>query len=45
MAKLEDIAVIVAENDHEKYVDTILATIEEAAKKRGSGIRRHFIEA
>ena len=38
MAKLEDIAVIVAENDHEKYVDTILATIEEAAKKRGSGI-------
>ena len=44
MAKLEDIAVIVAEDEHEKYVDTILKTIEDAAKKRGSGIAKRTHE-
>ena len=44
MARLEDIAVIVAEDEHEKYVDTILKTIEEAAKKRGSGIAKRTHE-
>ena len=33
-----EIKVMVAEESHEKYVDTILKTIEEAAKVRGSGI-------
>ncbi|MCH5168870.1 MAG: GNAT family N-acetyltransferase [Prevotellaceae bacterium] len=36
--KSEDICVLVADADHEKYVDTILATIREAARKRGTGI-------
>ena len=38
METTEDIQVIVADEEHEKYVDTILKTIEEAAKVRGSGI-------
>lgn len=36
--------VIVADESHEKYVDTILDTIEIAARKRGSGIARRTHE-
>ena len=36
--KSEDIRVMVADAEHEAYVDTILDTIREAAKKRGTGI-------
>ena len=38
--KIEDIDVIVADETHEKYVDTILETISEAAKVRGTGIAK-----
>ena len=34
----DGIKVIVADASHEKYVDLILTTISEAAKKRGTGI-------
>lgn len=34
----DGISVIVADASHEKYVDQILATINDSAKKRGSGI-------
>ena len=34
----DGIRVVVADATHEKYVDTILTTITDAAKKRGSGI-------
>ena len=34
----DGIRVVVADASHEKYVDTILTTITDAAKKRGSGI-------
>ena len=34
----DGIQVIVADGSHEKYVDTILNTITESAKVRGSGI-------
>ena len=34
----DGIKVIVADGSHEKYVDLILDTIREAAKKRGTGI-------
>lgn len=34
----EDITIKVADESDEKYVDTILDTIREAAKKRGTGI-------
>ena len=34
----DGIKVIVADASHEKYVDLILDTIREAAKKRGTGI-------
>ena len=34
----DDIKVVVADASHEKYVDIILATITDSAKKRGSGI-------
>ncbi len=34
----EDIRIVVADPSHEIYVDTILDTIREAAKKRGTGI-------
>ena len=39
----DDIKVVVADASHEKYVDIILATITDSAKKRGSGIasRKH----
>ncbi len=40
----EDIEVLVAETRHEVYVDTILDTIAEAAKVRGTGIARRTHE-
>lgn len=40
----EDIEVLVAEPRHEVYVDTILDTIAEAAKVRGTGIARRTHE-
>ena len=41
----DGIDVLVADASHEKYVDTILKTIADAAKVRGSGIasRTHEI--
>lgn len=36
--KPEDIRIVVADASHEVYVDMILDTIREAAKKRGTGI-------
>jgi predicted GNAT superfamily acetyltransferase len=41
---MEDIKVVVADASHEKYVDTILSTISEAAKVRGTGIARRTHE-
>ena len=38
------IQVLVADESHEKYVDTILKTIEEAAKVRGTGIAKRTHE-
>ncbi len=40
----EEIQVLVADVSHEKYVDTILNTIAEAAKVRGTGIARRTHE-
>ena len=40
----EEIQVLVADASHEKYVDTILKTIAEAAKVRGTGIARRTHE-
>ena len=37
---MEDIQVLVADSSHEKYVDTILETIADAAKVRGTGIAK-----
>jgi GNAT superfamily N-acetyltransferase len=37
---MEEINVMVADGSHEKYIDTILKTIEEAAKVRGTGIAK-----
>jgi GNAT superfamily N-acetyltransferase len=37
---MEEINVRVADASHEKYIDTILKTIEEAAKVRGTGIAK-----
>ena len=42
--KKEDITVMVADASHEKYVDTILDTIEKAAKVRGTGIEKRTHE-
>ncbi|MBQ8701573.1 MAG: GNAT family N-acetyltransferase [Prevotella sp.] len=36
----KNIEVLVADSSHEKYIDTILDTISEAAKVRGTGIAR-----
>lgn len=41
---MEEIKVLVADARHEKYVDTILKTIEEAAKVRGTGIAKRTHE-
>lgn len=38
MEQEDNIKIVVAEAAHEVYVDTILDTIREAAKKRGTGI-------
>ena len=40
----EDITVMVADASHEKYLDTILDTIEKAAKVRGTGIAKRTHE-
>ena len=37
---MKDIEVVVADASHEKFVDTILKTIEDAAKVRGTGIAK-----
>lgn len=37
---MEEIKVMVADESHTKYVDTILKTIEDAAKVRGTGIAK-----
>lgn len=39
-----EIEVLVAGPEHEKYVDTILETIAEAAKVRGTGIAKRTHE-
>ena len=36
----QEIHVLVADKEHEKYIDTILDTIAEAAKDRGTGIAK-----
>lgn len=41
---MEEIKVMVADASHEKYVDTILETIESAAKVRGTGIAKRTHE-
>ena len=41
---MEEIEVVVADASHEKYIDTILTTIEEAAKVRGTGITKRSHE-
>lgn len=41
---MEEIKVLVADASHEVYVDTILKTIEEAAKVRGTGIAKRTHE-
>ena len=41
---MEEIKVMVADATHEKYVDTILQTIAEAAKVRGTGIAKRSPE-
>lgn len=38
--KAEDVKIIVADESHLSYVDTILSTIEAAAKVRGTGIAK-----
>ena len=42
--KLATIQILVADESHEKYVDTILQTIEDAAKVRGTGIAKRTHE-
>ena len=44
MEQETDIEVLVAGPEHEKYVDTILDTIAEAAKVRGTGIAKRTHE-
>lgn len=44
MEEVEEIEVMVADESHEKYVDTILATIADAAKVRGTGIAKRTHE-
>ena len=38
--KPEDVKIIIADESHISYVDTILSTIEAAAKVRGTGIAK-----
>ena len=42
--ELEDIKIMVAGPEHEVYVDTILETIADAAKVRGTGIAKRTHE-
>ena len=44
MKEEQEIDVMIAEASHEEYVDTILQTIEEAAKVRGTGIAKRTHE-
>ena len=44
MKKLEDIDVMIADESHEIYVQTILETIKESAKVRGTGIAKRTPE-
>ena len=44
MGEVEEISVMVADESHEKYVDTILQTIADAAKVRGTGIAKRTHE-
>ena len=41
---MEEIRILVADPSHEKYVDTILQTIADAAKVRGTGIAKRTHE-
>ena len=41
---MAEITVMVADASHEQYIDTILTTIEEAAKVRGTGIAKRSHE-
>ncbi|MDR2384741.1 MAG: GNAT family N-acetyltransferase [Tannerella sp.] len=41
---IEEIDVMVADDSHEKYIDTILKTIEAAAQIRGTGIAKRTHE-
>ncbi len=41
---MDKISVVVADSSHERYIDTILTTIAEAAKVRGTGIARRTHE-
>ncbi|MCD8282349.1 MAG: GNAT family N-acetyltransferase [Prevotella sp.] len=41
---MEEVKVMVADREHERYVDTILETITEAAKVRGTGIAKRTHE-
>lgn len=41
---IDNIKVLVADESHEKYVDTILQTIADAAKDRGTGIAKRTHE-
>ncbi|MBQ5972237.1 MAG: DUF559 domain-containing protein [Prevotella sp.] len=41
---MEEIKIVVADESHEKYVDTILQTISDAASVRGTGIARRTHE-
>ena len=41
---MEEVKVMVADESHIKYIDTILTTIAEAAAKRGSGIAKRSPE-
>ena len=40
----DDIQILIADEQHEKYIDTILNTIAEAAKDRGTGIAKRTHE-
>lgn len=40
----DNIQILVADESHERYVDTILKTIEDAAKVRGTGIAKRTHE-
>ena len=43
-ASNKELKILVADESHEKYVDTILTTISEAAKVRGTGIAKRTHE-